>query len=531
MENVFHVTGPPGTGKTHFLADATREAVLIRGRRVAIASLTNTAAREIRDRTEISDRSMVAVGTLHKLCMEALGVSAGELVAGHGDEWNEHPGVKSRGWNLTRKDSVSEGRRASETRGDRLLARLEDSRQRMIPRPRIVGLPEFEAAYTAWKRESGYHDFTDLVERAAAETTGPVVGGHAPDTLVLDECQDSTRLELHLVREVWGPNVERVILAGDPDQTLYGFRSADPRVFLDFEVPERHAKTLAQSYRVPRVVQAYAQGIIRRIRDRVDVAYAPREEEGEVLRHRGTAKVPERLLPDLERWLGEGTVMVLAATEFSLRPLVSVLRKAGIPFGNPWAPKRGDWNPLRPSVKGKVSTRDRFLAYLAPGKPEWTREDLLKWLPLLQPAGTLARGVATTLTTRLSDPWTSEEFVSLFQQESDAVALYARSPNPLFDRARSEKRRLLDYLGALYARGGEESLTETPRLTIGTVHSVKGAAADTVVVFPDVTPAMYRAAATREGMDTQTRTFYVAATRARSRLVLCTPTSRMAYAL
>jgi superfamily I DNA and/or RNA helicase len=72
----------------------------------------------------------------------------------------------------------------------------------------------------------------------------------------------------------------------------------------------------------------------------------------------------------------------------------------------------------------------------------------------------------------------------------------------------------------VHAKRGVAALVEEPRVQVGTVHSVKGASADTVVVFPDVTPAMYRAQATRDGMDAQTRTFYVAMTRAKRKLIM-----------
>ncbi len=531
----YHRSSGHLAGKTEYLAKATREAVLGRGRRVAIASLTNTAAAEIRDRTGLTDRTHVSVGTLHRLCMDALGVRRDQLVASHLADWNEH--TKASGapdWSLSSKDGSAEEGRDGATRGDQLLAVVEDGRHRCMPReswPQLVGLREFLAAYETWKREEGLLDFTDLIEAAAREEALPTVGDAKPDTLVVDECQDSTRMELQLVREVWGPRVERVILAGDADQTLYVFRSADPRVFLDFSVPDGHAKVLAQSYRVPRAVHARALATIRRITDREDVDYAPRDADGEVLEHQATAGYPEPILQDLEKWLADGTVMFLGATEYALRPLLTVLRHEGIPFANPWATDRGDWNPIRRVRKGQVSTLERMLAFLAHGAPEWTREQILSWVPMLQATGTLERGAQKHLEERIQEPWTSEAFRSLFLREEDALSAYDGDLAWLLSRVKPSSRRQLEYLVSVHDKRGVETLLEEPKVQVGTVHSVKGASADTVVVFPDVTPAMYRAQASRDGMDAQTRTFYVAMTRARTRLVLASPTGRRHYSL
>jgi len=58
-----------------------------------------------------------------------------------------------------------------------------------------------------------------------------------------------------------------------------------------------------------------------------------------------------------------------------------------------------------------------------------------------------------------------------------------------------------------------------PRVTIGTIHSVKGGEADHVYVFPDMSPAGMDNSST----DSIVRMFYVAMTRAKKTLHLCRP--------
>ena len=77
---------------------------------------------------------------------------------------------------------------------------------------------------------------------------------------------------------------------------------------------------------------------------------------------------------------------------------------------------------------------------------------------------------------------------------------------------------------------GVETLSKTPQIITGTIHSVKGGEADAVYLFPDLSFAGMNewigggAAAVR-------RLFYVGMTRARESLILCQPASSRSVAL
>ena len=60
-----------------------------------------------------------------------------------------------------------------------------------------------------------------------------------------------------------------------------------------------------------------------------------------------------------------------------------------------------------------------------------------------------------------------------------------------------------------------------PQIIVGTIHSVKGGEADTVFIIPDISYSAFELAENnREGWDSITRLFYVAATRAKEKLIL-----------
>ena len=80
------------------------------------------------------------------------------------------------------------------------------------------------------------------------------------------------------------------------------------------------------------------------------------------------------------------------------------------------------------------------------------------------------------------------------------------------------------------AAGGPAALEETPKVIVGTIHSVKGGEADAVFLFPDLSQAG-DAAYQRVGpaRDAVIRLFYVGVTRARQALYLCQRESAMAF--
>ena len=67
-----------------------------------------------------------------------------------------------------------------------------------------------------------------------------------------------------------------------------------------------------------------------------------------------------------------------------------------------------------------------------------------------------------------------------------------------------------------------EELNKTPKIVVGTIHSIKGSEADAVYVFPDISKAGFEE---WNGPPSQKasvyRLFYVAMTRAKESLILC----------
>jgi DNA helicase-2/ATP-dependent DNA helicase PcrA len=534
------IFGPPGTGKTTFLARQIDLAVEKYGsENVMVASFTRSAATELVSRDLPVPRN--AVGTLHSLCYRSL--ESPEIAETHINEFNkQYPRFQLSPEAGGKMDEMIVEMQWN-TEADKLLNQLNLNRARRIDRRMWQkSVIAFESAWTEWKFLSGYVDFTDMIS-LVLETGSPPPG--EPKVGFYDEVQDFNRMELDLIRH-WAKSQEIILLAGDDDQAIYQFTGATPDAFLTPDIPQDQKRILSQSWRVPRKIQKMANQWIKQVKQREPKEYKPRDDDGSVtlLGPNITYKNPERLLDAMHKKIQNNeTVMVLASCSYMLGPLKQLLRKEGIPFHNPYRKTRGDWNPLGTFEQNRkiVPIRDRFLAfiddsYVIDGFPVWSMKNFATWIDVIKADGVIKHGMKKHIENVIDEsgdnfPEHPMAFYRRVFHEQALVDAMSHSPTWFYSHTLATKRNVLDYVVEVHAKRGIQALVEPPKLCIGTIHSVKGGESDTVVLFPDLSVAGMREYENTNTRDSVVRTFYVAITRTRKDLVVCRPVGGMSIKL
>lgn len=560
------VYGPPGTGKTRYLSEKVKQIVATHGpEAVSIASFSVTAAKEIGSRgLGLPQRR---VGTLHSFAYRSLG--SGLNVALDPKvivDWNKMVGAS---WKITADSRRAAPQSATEgggqntdmrtaSSGDELLAALDRARSTFVDTADYTpDLAEFAQMWTEWKQANEVVDYTDMIAGALERAREGEAAPGRPSVFIVDEAQDNTPLETELVL-AWGRQANSLVVALDDDQAIMEWRGGDPRRLLtlgegdDSYTVDRHV--LGKSWRIPRSVHAIAERWVHRLSMRQEKLYQPRtrfegdHDTGEIIE--GAAYgVPEsvqdpeladRIEEEIER---DRTVMVIASCAYMLEPLIKSLRERGIPFHNPFRPSEARWNPF--GIGNGTSTSERVFRYLVldPDLPQrqmvdqsghlltvdrsrpWTGEDVRAWLPLVSAeAAGLRRGVKAHAD-RLPDgevPW--EEIAALFADEDALNRAVSPDLEWLAGALLPSKAKQAAYPLQVARKRGAVALDEKPKVVLGTIHSVKGAAADIVYVAPDMSAAgVAQMTSSVNGRDQTIRLFYVAMTRAFEELRLLAP--------
>lgn len=545
--HVLRVYGPPGTGKTTYLAKRVQATIARHGpASTLISSYSVTAAKEIASRFAGDLRPLsTMIGTLHSHAFRAIGhpiVALDPKVIG---DWNEQvvpewaltPSSRQGGGNVAESGSFSADASLART-GDELLGAMGRLRAALTPSEDWPSnVREFAEKYSAWKHEVGAIDFEDMITEAywrAHDGERPPGG---PSRFVVDEAQDMTPLEIALVLE-WGrhESIERLVIGMDDDQAINRWRGGDPEPLLNLHGPDVVDHVLDQSWRVPESVRQIAERWVCNLSHRRDKVYRPRVDADGSAVIGAAYRVPLRLnSPELvSAALAEAdagrTVMIISACNYMLEQLIANLRAQGVPFHNPYRPSEGRWNPLGRRGEGITSTSERVRRYMSLLDHDWTGSDIQCWSELvkLKDAGMRvgARKAIAGFSPNGVVSW--EDLAGLFSEPEQLERAVQPDLDWLAGCLLKDKQKVAEYPIQIARKHGAAALDAEPKIVVGTIHSVKGAAADIVYVCPDVSAAAARSmnpALGRGGFDEAIRQFYVAMTRAYQELRILAPSN------
>jgi ATP-dependent DNA helicase UvrD/PcrA len=344
-----------GSGKTRVLTG--RIAHLIRDRGVDPGSVlaftfTNKAAREMRERCETllgAANLRVWLGTFHGTCVRILRRNA-ELL-GYPTQFVIYDTDDQRA--LLRdllKSAGVEDRAITPALASARISRLKNegvspeeyAKTAFAPVDRR--LAPLYAAYRSALRERGAMDFDDLILltvsllKLAPEVLRSYAGRF--EHVLVDEYQDTNASQFELIERL--SSVHRnLVVVGDDDQSIYGWRGADVGNILSFEksFPDAAILRLTQNYRSTQTILKAANGLIRCNTARKAKELWTENEVGERIRiHRAAdeeaegERVVSLMLEARRHGAGNREFVILYRTNAQSRAVENALRRSGIPY-------------------------------------------------------------------------------------------------------------------------------------------------------------------------------------------------------
>ena len=283
-EAVEAITGPvlilagPGSGKTRVITQRVAYLIKVCGinpRHIMAVTFTNKAAREMEARLNrlVSGQvKALTLGTFHAICARilrregrAIGVDPGFVIYDQEDQLG-----------LIKRAIQGVGLDPKQYAPPAILSAISAAKSRMLTPQEYIqrGSSYFDEVvgrvyenYEQLLKQSNALDFDDLLLKAVQlfSSQPEVLARYQRRYLhiLVDEFQDTNLVQYQLVRQLSG-KYRNICVVGDPDQSIYSWRSADLRNILNFEkdYPEAKVVLLEQSYRSTKRVLEAASYII-----------------------------------------------------------------------------------------------------------------------------------------------------------------------------------------------------------------------------------------------------------------------------
>jgi len=490
------ILGGPGCGKTTALLKIVEEAFAkgVAPDRIAYVAFTRKAAQEARTRMAekfgIESDDIPYFRTLHSFAFRYIDAKPAQILDGR--KLREY--AKAEGLDLSDSfiDEFGQSVPLPITSDDRAFSAIAMARLTERDLGDVAGemdcnmerVREIAADFEEFKDEAAVFDFTDMLTRFVNEATLPEF-----DLLIVDEAQDLSRLQWRMVDRLIDHSRD-VYFAGDDDQAIYAWAGADIEHFLTLDADR---EILPTSYRLKSEVFTACQKVIAHCNDRYEKDWSPHAQGGLVT---STTDL-------LKCGLDDGTWYVLARTNSLVRSLAKQLRSEGYAFN-------------QPTAKGMQSS-----VAVDPVQAVLIYENLRK--------GGQFTGDKMQLCWSYIDPRRRPEAAPVFDDLSlygiDDLCRTGFVADASWLDALSLTGAMRTYIRMLRAKG--ESLIKEPRITVSTIHGVKGGEADNVVIWQKLTGLTYKSWLKADPQEY--RTLFTAMSRAREQLIFLDTRSKQQY--
>ncbi|EKG09802.1 DNA helicase UvrD/REP type [Macrophomina phaseolina MS6] len=349
---VLQVLAPPGSGKTKTLT--ARVAYLtshcgFKPWNIIVCTFTIKAAREMKERI----RALVGDGVEAKLILGTFHSVARRFLCFYG----QHIGIDKNFGIADSSDSAAIIKRIIKRRGY--------GTEPGVARSRISGLKarsiscdeyattqktaeqqEFAAIYSEYEetlKGSNLLDYDDLLLRCVDLLRKRPECVSNIQAVLIDEFQDTNQVQYELMR-LMAQYRKNITIVGDPDQSIYGFRSAEIKNLKTMrkDYPDTVVSILQENYRSGGAILQSAQQVIEQDESRPTKAFYATHCIGEapVLRRLPSAAVEASwIVTEIQRsraltgkLLNHSDYAILLRSAALSRHIESALGKAGIPY-------------------------------------------------------------------------------------------------------------------------------------------------------------------------------------------------------
>lgn len=271
--SVLQVLAPPGSGKTTTLTSRVGYLITHHGynpQNVICCTFTVKASREMRERLcnliGADLESKLVMGTFHSICRRLLavyghliGVPKGFGIADSSDSASIIKRIIKR-LNLSldpkkARSKISSQKSKGKTPGD-----LRKSSQKQAEEQEFMTIfQEYESDLAA----SQLLDYDDLLLRCVDLLRAYPACVSNVEALLIDEFQDTNIIQFELMKLLAAKH-KRITIVGDPDQSIYGFRSAEIKNLRQMKTtyPQTVVINLEENYRSASAILKLAQKLI-----------------------------------------------------------------------------------------------------------------------------------------------------------------------------------------------------------------------------------------------------------------------------
>jgi superfamily I DNA/RNA helicase len=378
VEKIF---GPPGTGKTYELLKILKQKLDYGYPKedVLLVGYSRATAQNLKDRCKkdlnFTEEETKPIKTLHALCKKALPKPEPSLLSKadkdffkrclttHISKWvsrEQYTKIIKRedepeededfdGGILTKKlDLINKGRSYFKS-GDtwESVRYYFDEKQDDFQFGNIVRR-ELEFTYNTYKdfkKKYSLMDFTDML----AATLKQEVKFPKYKIVFVDECQDLNPLMWAVINKIIDEK-GLIYLAGDDDQSIFGFNCGEPEYFLNY--PAHYERVLDRSYRLPRKILDFSQNIISNIgpKYRKEKVFGPKIVDG--VEVQGNIYEIGRFLEDIEEKVKKDSWIMCGRTNTRLFHYKYMLMQKNLLWKT--KAKSGSGNSYNYSIKTRV---------------------------------------------------------------------------------------------------------------------------------------------------------------------------------